>query len=79
MLGANSMEKPPKNNTRRDLLVGVGGFVLFVLLSFGFLMVLNPATAGFLRSESRRLFGGPMVDITLIHTNDTWGYVDPCG
>ena len=73
------MQKQPKSSTRRDLLVGVGGFVLFILLSFGFLMALNPANAGALRSGTQRLLGGQTADITLLHTNDTWGYVDPCG
>ncbi len=73
------MQKKPKSSTRRDLMMGAGGFVLFILLSFGFLMALNPANAGLLRSGPLMLFSGQTADITLIHTNDTWGYVDPCG
>jgi hypothetical protein len=73
------MEKQPKSSTRRDLLVGMGGFLLFIFLSFGLLIVLNPSNAGLLRSGPFMAFRGQSADITLIHTNDTWGYVDPCG
>jgi hypothetical protein len=73
------MEKQGKTSTRRDLWLGVGGFVALILLSFGFLMIMNPSNAGLLHSGPLTWLGGKTADITLIHTNDTWGYVDPCG
>lgn len=76
--GADDRPAEPSSNLRRDLLVGVGAFVLVVLVSIGALVALNPAGLGLLG-----LAGGPSgeepIDITLVHTNDTWGYLSACG
>ena len=64
----------------RELLWAALGFVSFVAISFGVLVYLN-------RAESRHAAGDDIVsptgeepiEIVLVHTNDTWGYLDPCG
>jgi len=67
-------------NPKRDLLLALGGFAAFVALSFGVLVALNPANAARLRSLGIKSPSGEKpIEITLIHTNDTWGYTEPCG
>ena len=63
----------------RELLYGAGAFLLFVLGSFGLLMFANSGGSGLaLFSRGSPVGEGP-IDLTVLHTNDTWGYVDPCG
>jgi len=75
----------PRNSStgsaRRDLLLAAGGFCLFALVSFALLTALNPAPASPslpLTSATPRSGERP-IEITLIHTNDTWGYLHACG
>jgi len=69
-----------KHSPRRDWLLFVGAFVLYALLSFG--VILSPnwilwRQALFSKGNPPAAQGA--LDLTLIHTNDTWGYVEPCG
>jgi hypothetical protein len=67
-------------SVRRDLLLGTGAFALFALVSLSLLVVLN--TPGARQSPARlaRLASGEAsIDVTLLHTNDTWGYLTACG
>ena len=62
----------------RDLLLAVGAFLLFALASSALLMALNPrspASPGGAQSPP----GEGAIDITLVHTNDTWGYLRAFG
>ena len=69
-----------QSNVRRDLLLGVGGFVLFILLSAGLLTVFSSSGSGWTLFERAKVFATrASIEITLIHTNDTWGYLEPCG
>ena len=67
-------------SVRRDLLMGVGAFALFALVSLSLLVMLNPSGKG---QDPYRLARAPSgedpIDITLMHTNDTWGYLTACG
>lgn len=67
-------------SARRDIWLGLGGLLLVALLSFGLLTILNAGGVGgrLLSSVSAPTAQKP-VSITLAHTNDTLGYVDPCG
>ena len=67
-------------NARRDLLVGLGAFALFVIGSLGALMILNRAnTTQALPPGARSPSGRETIEIKLVHTNDTWGYLYGCG
>ena len=63
---------------RRDLLRGVGAFLLFALVSLALLMALNPASTAWCPSGRPPTGEGPIA-ITLVHTNDTWGYLQAVG
>ena len=64
----------------RELALGGVAFLVVVGLSFGMLAFIN-------RTQSRRPaadgivspVGEKPIEITLVHSNDTWGYLDPCG
>ena len=63
---------------KRDLLLGLGGLLLFVLVGLGVIAASDPGGTGF------SVFGsGPKaqesLDLTIVHTNDTWGYLSACG
>jgi len=65
-------------NVRRDLLLGAGAFLLFALASLALLTALNPPPPD-AEPEIEFASGEWPLNITLIHTNDTWGYLAPCG
>ncbi len=57
---------------RRDLLWAGLALLFFLAISAGFLVGYNP--------RLRKAILGPRTfDLTIVHTNDTWGYLDPCG
>lgn len=65
---------------RREWPLFVGAFVLYAL--FAFAIVLSPNWT--LWRQALFTKGGPpaaqdTLKLTLIHTNDTWGYLEPCG
>ena len=64
----------------RDLLLGIGAFALFVLVSLGFLVAVGSPGSGLgaLRNALASIRGDAF-DLTLMHTNDTWGYLSGCG
>lgn len=72
------MGKPPNlvdgagDGSRRDLLWAAVAFVAFVAVSLGLLISANP-------SSRRTVIGRGDYSLTIVHTNDTWGYLDPCG
>lgn len=73
-------DAPTPGQARRDLILGLGAFLLFLVVSMGILIALNPA--GFKTLLARNIkepSGEQPIEITLMHTNDTWGYTDPCG
>ena len=73
------MQDDKTQRSGRELLYGAGAFLLFVLGSFGLLMFANSGGSGLaLFSRGSPVGEGP-IDLTVLHTNDTWGYVDPCG
>lgn len=63
---------------RRDLLLGLGAFLLFALGSLALLIALNPASKAWF-SWARAPTGEGSIAITLVHTNDTWGYLRALG
>jgi len=68
------LSEDTSTGAKRELLVAAGGFLLFALVSFGLLMVLNPASPVWSRRTQASAADGP-IKITLLHTNDTWGYL----
>ena len=82
---AHTPEKPteeasaPAPQARRDLLWIVGGFIAFVVVSFGLLMALSPKGAAPDLSRAARTLSGDAIPVAIIHSNDTWGYTEPCG
>ncbi|OGO05263.1 MAG: hypothetical protein A2Y73_08505 [Chloroflexi bacterium RBG_13_56_8] len=71
-------EEPGK--LRRDLLVGISAFLLIVLVSFGALVIANPSGEGLAAlGIGRGPSGKNPVELALIHSNDTWGYLSVCG
>lgn len=63
---------------RRDLLIGTGAFLLFALGSLALLIALNPASQAWF-SWFPSPTGEGSIAITLLHTNDTWGYLRAIG
>jgi hypothetical protein len=64
---------------RRELLLGLGALLAFVLVSLGFLTALNPAMRWAVVGALVSARGEQPLDLTVVHTNDTWGYILPCG
>ena len=70
----------PHKQARHDLFWGLGALLAFVLISLGILTLYNVSH----RTKSPLTyvhlpFGERSIEIALVHTNDTWGYLDPCG
>ena len=63
---------------KHDLLLGLGAFLLFALGSLALLIVLNPASRAWFPWARAPAGEGPIA-ITLVHTNDTWGYLRAIG
>ena len=78
-LSNKPVAKEPQDTARRDLLLAIGGAILYALLAFGIIIGMN-VRAGFTRLlPVHSPVGDSAIDISLVHTNDTWGYTDPCG
>ena len=79
-LDAHREQPEQRNQARRDLLLGLSAFLAFVLISLGVLIASNPPHKV---GRQAKLAGGPSgegtIEIALVHTNDTWGYLNPCG
>jgi len=78
MTSAGEQESRRLTGAKRDLLLGLGGLLLFVLFGLVVIAVSDPGGSGF------AVFGsGPKaqqsLDLTILHTNDTWGYLSSCG
>ncbi|MBC7235490.1 MAG: hypothetical protein H5T69_06585 [Chloroflexi bacterium] len=68
-----SQKRGREADKRRELWLSIGAFALFILVGMLLLAVLGKA---FPRQRS----AGPVAwEFILLHTNDTWGYVEPCG
>jgi len=78
MTNASEQEGKRLTGAKRDLLLGLGGLLLFVLLGLGVIAASDPGGTGF-----SILCSGPKgkqsLDLTILHTNDTWGYLSVCG
>lgn len=68
----------PWQGARGELLVAAAAFVLIALLAVSAVTYLSSKAPGGVRAGARTAAAGP-IEITLLHTNDTLGYVDPCG
>jgi hypothetical protein len=67
----------PKHQARRDLILGVAGLVVFLGLSALLMILFDPGRASPLDGVSS-VTRDP-IDITLMHTNDTRGFMYACG
>ena len=70
-----------RTRARRGVLLLIGAVALFAALCSGLLLLMSPI--GSQRPMCPKAPQGPddsqLTEITLVHTNDTWGYVEPCG
>ncbi len=62
----------PRFRFRKAVLWGGGILLSLLLISAGFMAGYNPRFR-------RALIGWGDYDLTVVHTNDTWGYLDACG
>jgi 2',3'-cyclic-nucleotide 2'-phosphodiesterase (5'-nucleotidase family) len=63
--------------------------VLALTVGLGWYTLHTPAAAAGLSARPNQIDSGPMAraplsssgvfTLTVLHTNDTWGYLDPCG
>jgi len=63
---------PAPGGARRDLLWGAGLLGAFLLISAGFMFGYSPRFR-------RALIGWGDFRLTVVHSNDTMGYLDVCG
>ena len=75
---SNNPNTVAERRSGRELVWGLGGFLLFILLGLGVILMSDPGGSGL------ALFSGESstktsLALTLLHTNDTWGYIDICG
>lgn len=69
-----------EHSPRREWPLFLGAFVLYALFSFGVVLSPNwPLWRQALFSKGKPPAAQGTLELTLIHTNDTWGYVEPCG
>ena len=62
----------PSSRARKALRLCAGVFAVVLLIGAGFM-------AGYSPRFRRALIGWGDYDLTVVHTNDTWGYLDACG
>ncbi|NLG50742.1 MAG: hypothetical protein GX552_11575 [Chloroflexi bacterium] len=67
------------NIARRDLLLSIGSIVLYTVLAFGVILALNAKAGLAMNWPGRAPQGEDAVSISIVHSNDAWGYTDPCG
>jgi hypothetical protein len=69
------------SHAKRDLLLAAVALVAFVGLSFGLLTLLSPRAVKTPDplDEATLPKGERPITLTLLHTNDTWGYLTGCG
>ena len=79
--GENGAAASESSGSRRELLYGLGGLVLFILASLVLMVGMSSAREGASFGEAIRALVGPgqALDLTIVHTNDTWGYLEACG
>jgi len=71
--------KEIEHSTKREWLKYGLGLVLFLLISFGLLLALNPDGLRLFFGGAKRYTGAAPIDITVVHSNDTYGYLEGCG
>ena len=70
-------EEARASEARREIWLSIGAFFLYLILGFALMMWLNA------RREATMIPTAPVaqkpIALTILHTNDTWGYLEPCG
>ena len=64
---------------RKYLLLTIGGVILYTVLAFGVILAMNARAGLAMQWPMRAPQGESAIDISIVHSNDTWGYTDPCG
>lgn len=78
MTTSDSTNKPRPFSANREAWLSLAAFLLAVLLGFALLLALNPV--GWRTMMASPPFSAtPPLTLIVLHTNDTWGYTDPCG
>ena len=63
---------------RRDLVWMLLGLAAFVLLGLGVIFFSDPGGMG-LAWLRKAPAAASALELTLVHSNDTWGYIETCG
>ena len=67
-------------NARRDLLFGLAAFLLFLIVSASVLVFSGAFSEGGNQASAEGLESKKVTfRLNVLHTNDTWGYLQPCG
>jgi 2',3'-cyclic-nucleotide 2'-phosphodiesterase (5'-nucleotidase family) len=74
-LSNNATQPSPR---RREALLSLAAFLLVVILGFALMLALNPVGWRTMMA-SPPFSASPPLALTILHTNDTWGYTAPCG
>lgn len=69
----------PPNIARRDLFLTIGGIVLYTVLAFGVILAINAKAGLAIQWPGSAPQGENAINISVVHSNDAWGYTDPCG
>jgi len=69
----NSPSGTPAHRVRRNLTIGLLIAALLFAILAGVILATQP------RGDAASYRAGAPVAITILHTNDTWGYLLPCG
>ena len=62
----------------RELLLGLAGLAVFVVIGLGAIAASDPGGSGLTFLSKAPVAQAPL-EMTLLHTNDTWGYIETCG
>jgi hypothetical protein len=74
---ASLQEDTRRHQARRDLILGVIGLIVFLGLSVLLMTLFDPGRASPLDGVSS--VNRAPIDLTLMHTNDTRGFLYACG
>ena len=77
MTTSSSAPNASSHHGHRELWLSLAGFVLVFVL--GAAVLLSSAPGGLGRFFARLGGGAEPLTLTVLHTNDTWGYLDACG
>lgn len=68
-----------KQERRREFWLSLGAWLLYVIAVLAFLTLVSPRGRQLFQGRIDSPGGNNPVVLTVLNTNDTWGYLNACG